>query len=149
MPGVLNGARYQAVKGGPKYLAIYELETYEVTQTPEFNKIREQPTEWSKTMSPSVIGTNFARYTYRQIFPTGCLQPWPIPIGACPPDRPDERSSRNRRRVQRLVQHHYIPGYEQVPGCTSGRRYVAVDGQPKYGTVYELDHEGVSRLPSG
>ena len=148
VPGVLNGARYQAVKGGPKYLAIYELETYEVTQTPEFTKIREQPTEWSKTMSPSIIGTNFARYTYRQIFPNGVsptvadtdLAPV-LQIGrmSVPPEIDAEFSD--------WYNSIYIPGYEKVPGCTSGRRYVAVDGQPKYGTVYELDHEKVSETP--
>src|SRR5947208_12513380 len=27
IPGFLNGARYEAVKGGPKHLAVYELES--------------------------------------------------------------------------------------------------------------------------
>jgi len=27
VPGVLNAARYEAVKGGPKHLAVYELES--------------------------------------------------------------------------------------------------------------------------
>ena len=27
LPGVLDGARYVAIKGGPKYLAMYELES--------------------------------------------------------------------------------------------------------------------------
>src|SRR5204863_6221748 len=36
LPGVLDGARYMAVKGGPKYLAMYELESVEVMKTPEF-----------------------------------------------------------------------------------------------------------------
>jgi hypothetical protein len=37
----------------------------------------------------------------------------------------------------------YIPGYLRVPGCPRARRYVVVDGQPKYLTVYELEHERV------
>ena len=148
VPGVLNGARYKAVKGGPQYLAIYELETYEVLKTPEFTKIREQPTEWSKRVSPSLIGTNFARYTYRQIFPDGVspavadtdLAPV-LQIGrmSVPPEIDAEFND--------WYNTIYIPGYEKVPGCTSGRRYVAVDGQPNYGTVYELDHEKVSESP--
>ena len=34
VPGILAAARYQAVKGGPKYLAFYELENVEVMQHP-------------------------------------------------------------------------------------------------------------------
>ena len=38
----------------------------------------------------------------------------------------------------------YIPGYLTVPGCLRARRFVAVDAQPKYLTVYEFEHERVS-----
>jgi hypothetical protein len=31
-----------------------------------------------------------------------------------------------------------IPGYLTVPGCIRARRFVAIDGQPKYLTVYEF-----------
>ena len=34
----------------------------------------------------------------------------------------------------------YIPGYLAVPGCLGARRFVAVEGQPKYLTVYEFEH---------
>ena len=34
VPGILAAARYEAVKGGPKYLACYELENVEVMHTP-------------------------------------------------------------------------------------------------------------------
>jgi hypothetical protein len=32
----------------------------------------------------------------------------------------------------------YVPGYLQVPGVLGARRFVVVDGQPKYLTVYEF-----------
>ena len=34
IPGVLEAARYVATKGGPKYLAVYELASVAVLQTP-------------------------------------------------------------------------------------------------------------------
>ena len=37
----------------------------------------------------------------------------------------------------------YIPGYLAVPGCLAARRYVAVEGQPKYLTLYEFEHAQV------
>src|SRR5438045_4241879 len=36
VPGILSAARYEAVKGGPQYLACYELESVAVMQTPAF-----------------------------------------------------------------------------------------------------------------
>jgi hypothetical protein len=35
------------------------------------------------------------------------------------------------------------PGNLEVPGCLSVRRYHALTGEPKYLTVYELEHEKV------
>ena len=34
IPGFLSGARYEAVKGGPKHLACYELESAAVLESP-------------------------------------------------------------------------------------------------------------------
>src|SRR5438094_2489438 len=59
LPGFWNGARYEAVKGGPKHLAVYELESVAALETPEYEKVRENPTAWTKKCSPDVIGTNF------------------------------------------------------------------------------------------
>src|ERR687892_433988 len=36
VPGILSAARYEAVKGGPKYLPCYELESVAVMKTPAF-----------------------------------------------------------------------------------------------------------------
>ena len=47
-PGFLDGARYEAVKGGPRYLAIYELESAEALQSPEYLRQSQNPTEWTK-----------------------------------------------------------------------------------------------------
>src|SRR5262249_54041041 len=37
----------------------------------------------------------------------------------------------------------YIPPYLKVKGCISARRYMAIEGAPKYLTLYELDDPGV------
>ena len=36
VPGFLSAGRYQALKGSPKYLALYELEAPEVLRSPAF-----------------------------------------------------------------------------------------------------------------
>ena len=93
VPGVLNGARYQAVKGGPKYLAIYELETYEVTHTPEFGKIREQRAEWSKRMPQRYWDQLRPVYLPPDLPRWGLSRRGRYRYGAGPPDRSDERSA--------------------------------------------------------
>ena len=39
----------------------------------------------------------------------------------------------------------YIPTYLTVPGVIRARRYVAVDAQPKYLTVYEFERADVPK----
>ena len=38
----------------------------------------------------------------------------------------------------------YVPGYRKVPGVIYARRYRIVEGETKYATVYEFEHEKVS-----
>ena len=50
--GILSAAHYEAVKGGPQYLACYELESVAVMQTPAFTNRPRTP--WGQKVSPSV-----------------------------------------------------------------------------------------------
>jgi hypothetical protein len=146
LPGYLSAARYAAVRGGPKYLACYELESPEAVNTEAAQRRRANPTEWGKRIDPNVIGTNFSVNLYQQIFPAevspdvaqsdmapvlqiGCMD--------IPPEVEDE--------FNEWYNTIYVPNYEKVPGCIRGRRYRAVRGEPKYATVYEFEHEGVSQ----
>src|SRR3984885_15479858 len=67
VPGILSAARYEAVKGGPQYLACYELESVAVMQTPAFTNRPRTP--WGQKVSPSVIGKNLTRIVGEQIYP--------------------------------------------------------------------------------
>ena len=69
VPGILAAARYKAVKGGPKYLAFYELENVGVMRTPAFTNRPRTPS--GQRVSPSVIGSNLTRIVGEQIFPNG------------------------------------------------------------------------------
>ena len=50
IPGVLNAARYEAVKSGPKHLACYELESPAVLESPGW--AGRVPSEWAQRMGP-------------------------------------------------------------------------------------------------
>jgi hypothetical protein len=60
VPGILSAARYEAVKGGPQYLACYELESVAVMQTPAFtNRPGRQPIQ--RVLSTEGPPPGFAR----------------------------------------------------------------------------------------
>ena len=103
-PGFLDGARYEALKGGPRYLAVYELESAETLQSDEYRRQSENPTEWTKRMSPNVIGRSMVRNVCTQIYPaasdpdtTGARH------GPGPSDRAHGRPAGVGSRIQRLL----------------------------------------------
>src|SRR5579859_3002081 len=73
IPGILDAARYVAVKGGPKYLAVYELESAAVIHSDAF--VNRPRTAQDQQMSPRVIGKNFTRILGEQIFPAQVENP--------------------------------------------------------------------------
>ena len=150
VPGFLSASRYVAVKGGPKYLAMYELEEPGVLRTSAFlDGVRYTPSPWRQKASGGHVGRNYILNGYRQIFPAR--------------SHPVENTMEAPRWLQmgRMnVPGHmeeefhgwydtcYIPGFLAVPGCLRIRRFVVIDGQPKYLTVYELEHERVPESPA-
>ena len=148
VPGVLNAARYEAVKGGPKHLACYELENADVFESEACMKVRESPSDWSQRMSPTVIGTAFIGNSYDMIHPT-TVTPAIAESGMAP------ALQIGRIDVPPGIENEFndwyngtfIPGFEKVPGCIRARRYLVKDGTPKYLTVYEFEHEKVPENP--
>jgi hypothetical protein len=140
IPGILDAARYVAVKGGPKYLAVYELERAEVIRSDAF--VSRPRTPWDEQMSPRTVGKNLASVLGEQIFPDGL-----------------ENTDRGMAEVLQIgrmsvpegvdvawnawYNGEYIPGYRTVPGVIYARRYRVVEGEVRYTTVYEFESEAV------
>ena len=140
IPGILDAARYVAVKGGPKYLAVYELESADVIHSDAF--VNRPRTEQDRQLSPRVIGKNFTTVLGDQIFPAGL-----------------ENVERNMAPVLQIgrmsvpeaidtewnawYNGEYIPGYRTVPGVIYARRYRVLEGGVQYTTVYEFESEAV------
>ena len=129
MPGFLNAARYEILKGGPRYLACYELESIDALKTPEYLDFRRNPSEWTKKISLSVNGRNYVRNVYTQIYPQendehmlgrGMAPALQIGRMEVPAD------------VEAKYNEYYdtvrTPGNLTVPGCIAVRRYHAVEG---------------------
>jgi len=145
IPGFLGGARYEAVKSGPKHLACYELEDAAVMESPAYKRVQQNPSEWTKRCSPEAIGTTYIRNIYTMIHPHA-LTPAAAAGGMAPAlqlgrmDVPAEVD----REFNEWYNTVYVPNYEKVPGVIRGRRYRAVEGTPTYLTLYEFEHPKVS-----
>jgi hypothetical protein len=145
VPGFLNAARYEAVKGGPKHLAVYELESAAVLDSPAYKKVQTNATPWTKRCSPEVIGTTSIRNVYTLIHPRALsaaaaasdMAP-ALQLGRM--DVPAEVDGEFNEWYNTI----YVPNYEKVPGVIRGRRYRAVVGAPTYLTFYEFEHPKVS-----
>ncbi len=144
MPGFLNAGRYQALKGGPRYLACYELESVEALQTPEYLKFRNEPSEWTRKMSLSVNGRSYVRNICTQIYPqeidpngTGRGMAPALQVGRM--DVPSDIEDKYNEYYDTVR----TPANLEVPGCIAVRRYHVVEGSPKYTTIYEFEHEKV------
>jgi len=139
IPGVLDAARYVAVKGGPKYLACYELEEAEAYFSDAWQYRLNHPTEWTERMSPTVVGINPVRNVYRLIFPDDVPEET-AQAGMAPALLVGRMSV--TEEVEALFNQEYnterIPLCYRVPGYIRGRRFEAVMGEPKYTTVHEL-----------
>ena len=148
IPGVLNAARYTAARGGPKYLACYELSEPEAWHSDHWQNLLNNPTGWSQRMSPGVIGINYIRNLYRLIYPgdvpeeTAQADMSPVMLVgrmSIPPDLED------------IFNHGYnterLPLCYDIPGYIRGRRYQAIIGEPKYMTVHEMQSLQVTTSP--
>ncbi|MGE0224879.1 MAG: hypothetical protein AB7F35_15860 [Acetobacteraceae bacterium] len=149
VPGFISGARYRALRGGPKYLAMYELEEHTVLRTAAFlDEVRFKPSARRTKVSPSTIGRNFLLNGYRQIFP----------IKINPADDTHEPApylQMGRMDIAASMEDEFndwyntafIPGFLKVPGVLRARRYAAVEAEPKYLTVYEFASPDVPDTP--
>jgi hypothetical protein len=139
IPGVLNAARYQAVAGGPHYLACYELASPDAWYAEAWQRWLRHPTPWSQRMSPSVIGTAYIRNLYRRIYPhdvpqeTAQAEMAPVLLVgrmSVPPELDEQfNTAYNTER---------LPLCASIPGYIRARRFAAVMGEPRYATVHEM-----------
>ena len=63
-PGFLSGRRFVAREGEPKYLALYDLESPDVLQSEDYQKIY-PPSEWTKSISKHFL--RVVRNVYSEI----------------------------------------------------------------------------------
>jgi hypothetical protein len=148
IPGILDAARYVAVRGGPKYLACYELSGPEARDSDAWQDKLNNRTEWTRRISGDVIGTYYVHLLYRLIYPSDVpeetAQAGMAPVllvgrMSVPPDL--EAQFNEAYNAERL------PACYEVPGYIRGRRFEAVLGEPKYTTIHEMESLQVVETP--
>jgi hypothetical protein len=145
VPGFLSAARYEAVKGGPKHLAVYELEHAAVMESEAYKKVSNNPTPWTQKIGPHAIATTFIRNVYTMIHPKA-LTPAVAQSTLAPALQLGRMGvpAEVDREWNEWYSTIYVPNYEKVPSVIRGRRYKAVVGEPTYLTFYEFENPKVS-----
>lgn len=152
IPGVLNAARYTAVRGGPKHLACYELDEPEAYFSAAWQQRLTNPTEWTKRMSPSAIGSRFVRNIYRLIYPDSVSEDVAqadmspaLLVGRM------EVPAHLDAMFNKAYNEERLPLYRTIPGYTRARRFTAVQrephDEPQYITVHECQRPEVADSP--
>src|SRR5262245_59612347 len=133
-PGFLNGRRFTALEGKPKYLATYDLDSPDVLQSEAYLKIAKR-TPWTERLS--VHFNPVVRNVYVEIRP-------PVTSG---PKRTGEGlllvaidvEGRHEAELDRWYDEEHIAERMAIPGFLQARRFKALEGGPKYLALYDLE----------
>jgi hypothetical protein len=140
--GFLSGKRYQATEGKPKYIAIYELTSEDVLKSERFLKVRDNPTPWTRRMLPLLRNTQ--RGVFRQIFSYGERPPkdaeFVLTVRLNTP-------AEHEKDFTAWYNEDHIPALVGVPGVYCARRYLAVEGDPRFLAVYEMSNGEIPKTP--
>jgi len=139
LPGFLSANRYESIRGKPKYFALYELEHVGVLNEEPYLRARNNPTPLTRKMES--LFDPFIRNVYEEIFTLGeqpaKAAPYVLAVRTnIPATLEDEFNS--------WYNDDHIPALVAVEGVYCARRYVAVEGAPKYLAVYELEDPDVT-----
>jgi hypothetical protein len=124
---------------------MYELEETSVLRTAAFlDEVRFRPSARRQQISGGHVGRNYLLNGYRQIFPAR-TNPVELSMG------PSPYLQMGRMDIPAHMEEEwndwynwvYVPDYLTVPGVICARRFMAVEGQPKYLTVYEFERPDV------
>lgn len=144
VPGFLNFERWVGADDPNLVLAIYDLQSVDVLQSPEYLRIGfHSPSPWTRRLMPKT--KRVLRFVGEQITPGNVL----APKGAggllfmgfnVQPGMEDEYA--------RWMDEEHLPRLAKVPGVMSARRFVATESTHKYVAVYHLTAPEVQGSPA-
>ena len=70
IPGYIRGRRFEATMGDPKYITVHEMESVQVSESPEWETWRTAVTpDWSSTIRPQMTHIEGSPGVYQRILP--------------------------------------------------------------------------------
>jgi hypothetical protein len=142
VPGFQRGRRYQAVDGRPKYIAVYQLADEKVVASDAFRAVRENPTARTKKITPQFRHTQ--RGIFRQIFAHGAAPQhdaeYVLTVRLNTP-------AEHEKEFNAWYNEDHLPALVSVPGVYCARRYLAVEGTPRYLALYEMREGAATKSP--
>jgi hypothetical protein len=138
-PGILTGRRYSAVwDAGPRYMALYDLRSTDVLQSPEYKRLGAERSEREKAQIARTPMVD--RRTYRLVQGT---QEWtdspPFQLSVAM-----EPAAGGEQDYLAWYADEHIPLLLEVPGWRRIRVFEQVDGSgPHYMALHELESPAV------
>jgi hypothetical protein len=120
--GFDRATRYRAVQGEPAYLAVYELSDLAAFDTPEYRRIKDEPSERTARMLANVRG--FTRYTCEQTYDSGEAPPGDH-LSVVAFEVPDEDVA----RFDDWYESEHIPALLRADDWLRVRRYRVLSGE--------------------
>ncbi len=140
--GFLSAARYESLKGEPKYIALYELEDASVLESPAYRQLGEKAktNAWDQRIGPKLQVQ--ARTIYEHIFACGeaPAEHAPFLLSVRLDIAPEVEEEFNR-----WYNEDHLPKLASVSGVACARRFRRLSGNgTKYLALYELQHDQVT-----
>lgn len=143
VPGVLKASRYQTANAAePRYLAIYEISSPGLTETPEWKKAADAG-KWLTDGRPHTF--NLHRATYTRVGDSKELTYRSLYLSFAMMDvEPHKETLFNE-----LYDKPHLPLILKVPGWLNAVRYkTSAEGHPKYLAIYEIERPEVVGTPA-
>lgn len=148
LPGFLSARGWQAVDGGPKFMALYELESPEAMKTDAYQALRQPPVQTDEDKAMVGLFTNPLRSLMTEIASAGLPEVPAVEVGgllvvALQPEAGYEEAFHAWYNTEHIVFGARVPGVLRV------RRFQSVDGgNPNFVAVWELKDPGVPSTPA-
>jgi hypothetical protein len=151
IPGFVACRRYTAVKGEPKYLTMYELETPAALERPEYRAFATNNDERGRRLHNNWL--KLVRNIYTEIStPYSPTEPGSDRLNFDPRSHAllfamMGMASDEEAEFNDWSDHDHVPKRLACPGFISCRRFTAVVGEPKYLTIYEMTSPDALETP--
>jgi hypothetical protein len=143
--GFLSARRYDVVEGSPKYLAVYDLETTGVLESPPYRALTAEVSPWTKRIGGLLQA--LVRNVYVEHTPDSVKGMFATPqavgdaAGLLAVLADVEPGCEEELRAWYDEEH--LSERMKCPGFLQARRFEAVEGEPRFLALYDLEDLGV------